>query len=1334
MRNDRVRLWTSVLLAIAILLGCQAAFAQVRIVGSINGKVQDPSGAVVPGAKVVLKDEGTGISKEIAASGEGTFGFPDLSHGTYQITAGAPGFQQGVVQHIEVIASQTTDITVTLQVGQATETVTVEGVAPVLETSSNLVTNTQNTKLVNELPTGSRAPALAFALLAPGYTGSLTGGGRIDNVGGGAVSTTVDGINNASNGYKSGGTVWYGTVPVRLGALEEVSVEAGGLGADAGAESGVNVKMITRRGSSSYHGSGFYQPMSEQFNANSWSRNATPGQGFRTYNRTHNFGGNFGGKLIPFGYLKDKLFFFVNYEYQWIPSVNSVTTAIMTPAAETGVYTYLVNGTTNQYQSVNVLTLAKAAGFPSTIDPVVASYMTLNDQIKQYSSQTFTTDPNRLSYVWKQQNSTQYYYPTTRVDYYLTPKEQLTFTWNLDHEWFPGNNRFPFPDSKFQGPFRIGGYFVWAAALQSTISANSFNEFRYGVQHSGDSNASATANYGSYNTYNGQPLRIGNPPNATSNLPFGTITPYLDQQNTTGRHFITTIYDTYTKIHGQHTIRAGASFRDTIWKDVWEVFPYSIYGMGTPSGDPIPGTIFTAANLPGDAPGDLPGGPANLYNQLTGRVSQATFRTVVNPDTKQFGNFLAYNWTRSYMGGLWAQDSWRVKPNLTVNFGLRWEVQGNMFDPQGLSTTPSVQDMLGPSTSLFSPGSLGGTNDPIAKPVDRTYNPDYLNFAPNLGIAWNPNVTSGFLGKLLGGSKTAIRTSFSMSYFDEGTLMYSGAYQCGPGQGIGCNAGKNAQQTIVAGTNAALPQFSTLSQVAANPLTLPTYTAIGAYQPVLHQNTQTFATSFAGMKPTLVAPYLETWNFSIQRELTKGTVLEVRYVGNATHRQWRTFDLNETNIFENGFLNEFQIAQNNLAVANGLTVAQLTSQPTLPNCPSTNGLSPYCLKTLNFANAGLPGQKDLPILSAAFGPRGTVPAIQGTSGFASSTFAGYLENGSAGSFANALNTNTYFCRLMGNSFSPCLGPNSGAATGQSYNAPGAGFPINFFRVNPYTTSMNYVDDVGFWSYEGLQLQLRKTFSRGLTSTVNYSWSHGMSNTGADNATQSQNFNTLRNEKLDRRPSPFDQRHTVSSYTTYDLPIGKGKLVNLGNKWLDMAFGEWTTGQIFQFSTGAPVQIGGAYSTFNTFAPTGIQLPPGVSLSEFSDIVRNTSMQKINQGGGAFQVNRGNVTDLQRLAVPVSWVAGDGRANQQLIGWNTTPGTMGQILYIPNINNWAWNVSLMKNYRITERLRFQLYGEAQNIMNHPTWALPNLTPSSTTFGVVGAPSGSRTMTFRGLFSF
>jgi hypothetical protein len=241
-------------MAAAMLLGCQTVVAQMRIVGVISGVVSDPTGALVPNAKVTLVDSVNGTKKETTSNASGQFVFPDLPFGTFQLTVTAPGFDTSVTEKISVVASQTTDVPVHLKVGSATESVTVEGATPVLETTAPLVSNTLEPKAINELPLNARQ-ALSFAALVPGKTNSSSNGGdtRFNNMPGGAVEVTVDGINDASNGYKSGGTVFYTTVPVRLGALEEVSVETSGLGADAGAESGVNIKFITKRGGNQFH-------------------------------------------------------------------------------------------------------------------------------------------------------------------------------------------------------------------------------------------------------------------------------------------------------------------------------------------------------------------------------------------------------------------------------------------------------------------------------------------------------------------------------------------------------------------------------------------------------------------------------------------------------------------------------------------------------------------------------------------------------------------------------------------------------------------------------------------------------------------------------------------------------------------------------------------------------------------------------------------------------------------------------------------------------------------------------------------------------------------------
>ena len=599
-----------VIIAALLMLGAQSAFGQLRIVGRISGTIEDQAGALVPKAKVVLKDEKTGITKEIVSSSEGTFLFPDLATGLYELTVTAQGFQTAALSDITVSTNQTTDVKVLLLVGQMTETVQVAGdVGARLETSSQLIASTLETKTITELPVANRGNVLALARLAPGAAPATGGSTRYNNLAGGAVNVTVDGINDASNGFKSsptgekiadrdvdgindasngfksGGTVFFMTVPVRLGAVDELTVETTGLSADSGAQSGANIKFTTRRGGNHYHGSAFWEPQSERFNANTWSRNA---QGLpRVFNRTQNYGGNFGGPLIPYGSFKKKMFFFVNFERAYSPLFVARSVSIFTDAALRGDFTYVVSGTTNQLRTANVLQLAAAKGLPIKLDSVVQSILAVNSQVPKNASKIASTDLNRDVYTWNAENNNYAYFPTTRFDYWVTPKQQVTFTWNYRHNWQAGERRLPVPDINRTNPFRLG-YFVWSAALQSTFSPRMFNELRYGVQHSGDTNT--RAEYGPYYQFNGTPLRIG------AGLPFsvaetaaapGPRVPFIDQQNVTGRHFITTMYDTLTLSRGEHAFMFGGSYRKTVWNDSAEVFPVPTYGTGTPAGDPL---------------------------------------------------------------------------------------------------------------------------------------------------------------------------------------------------------------------------------------------------------------------------------------------------------------------------------------------------------------------------------------------------------------------------------------------------------------------------------------------------------------------------------------------------------------------------------------------------------------------------------------------------------------------------------------------------------------------------------------------------------------------------
>ncbi len=1268
-----------------------AAWAQLRIVGAISGVVHDQTGAVIPGVQIRLQDTKTGITRDTLSTENGTFLFPDLASGLYEVVATQPGFQTSRLQNISVSTSQTTDVRIIMQVGQASAEVTVSAeTAQVLETTSQLVADTLQSKSISELPLAGRGNVLALARLAPGASPPTGGDTRYNNLPGGAVNVTVDGINDASNGFKSGGTVFYMTVPVRLGAVEEVSVESGGLSADSGAQSGANIKFTTRRGGQEYHGSAFYEPQSERFNANSWSRNA---QGLpRAYNRTQNYGGNFGGPLIPYGNLKKKIFVFMNFERQYQPLTTATNITVLTPDAQKGIFTYLANGSTTDLRKANVLSLAAAVGAPTKLDPIVQSILAINNKIPQYATKIASgNDFNHDTYTWNAENNNYAYFPSVRVDSFITPKEQLTFTWNYWHNWQPGAKRLPVPDINRTNPFRLG-YFVWSAALQSTLSSKTFNEFRYGVQHSGDTNR--RAEYGLYYQYNDIPLRIG------ATLPFGPTVPFIDQANTTGRHFITTIQDTLTLNRGQHNITAGGSYRNTDWKDIGQTFPVPTYGTGTPSGDPLQvSTAYTAATLPGINSTELPN-PLALYNLLTGRVSTANFTKVVNPDTFKYDGFQNYTWTNSQMGGAFVQDRWRIKPTVTLNYGMRWEVQGPMHDVKGLAASPDLASIFGPSTQLFTPGALSGNNNPTLTVGRVPYGTDWKNFAPNLGVAWNPKATSGLLGKLLGDSKTVVRAYFGLIVYDEGTQFFAA--------NIGPNAGKTVSATTLIPGQAgqtSLPAFYTLSDIISNPLSVSSFAfSTTEYKKVFNLADSTFdGRPISGIDPTLRAPYTENYHLGIERQLWNNSALEVRYVGNQSHLSWRTSNLNEVNIFENGFLQEFKNAQNNLAIN------------------AAGGVN-------SFQNLGRAGQTALPIFDAAFGARGSLGAIAAGSGYASNGFITNLQNGEAGALANTLATNqNYVCRMFGSSFSPC------GRVQPTANAPGP-YPINFFLLNPFVAGrFTYVDDTGWSNYNGLQVQFRQRFNHGTSWTTNYTWSKSLTNLARDTAQQDLDFVTLRDIGRSRRVSPFDVRHVLQTFGTYELPVGRGRWLPLNNSVLNGIVGGWTMGSVFILQTGTPIQLtGGTFQTVNTTTGigNGVRLAPGVTLDQIRDLfgVDRTRL-----------TGRAGATDLQRLAVDPKLIGPDGRANPQFLVPNTTPGDFGQTLFLRDRNTFNWNLSMTKNFSVAERGRLTLFAGLNNVLNHPRWAFPNADAFSTSFGVVngqtaGVITGARTINLRATLTF
>ena len=1201
-----MRVLTIVLLALTS--AAAPLHGQVRTTGQIVGTVKDPSGAVVPNAAVEVTDTATGNIQTAKSGSEGGFVFPALQPGRYRILATATGFEPTVVDGIVVETSRSSNIEVQFAVAALQEQVHVVGQSPVVETTSSTISTTVGNREIANLPLSGR-DVLGFALLTPGTASSSTQRfSAFNGLPGGAINISLDGINNNSERFRSGGTSFFTFAPVRLGAIEEVTVSTSGLTADAGAEGAVQVQFVTKRGTNTVHWQAFEQFRHDALNANTWL-NSVRGLP-KNKLRLNEWGGNVGGPL-----LKGKLFYFANFEQPIQPSETTFTRVILNADAQRGLFRY--TATDGSVRAVNLLDIARANGFPSAIDPFINSqFATINKSVSGGSLRDTDLLRQELAFVVPQRPAN--VYPTGRIDWQAAPGLAVRGILNL---WWRDLARNPqFPGLDFvNGGFK-STYFILSTGADWSLGSNVFNQVSFGVQ----------SNHEEFNPGNaldvyGGARRVAFPLSLITALPTNDVMP-MPRNNP-----VYNVIDTVTMVKGAHTFTFGGTFRrTTMWETTGGVAAAGpTFNLGVVGTDQA-SAIFNANTIPSVRTTDLANALA-LYALLTGRISGITGTNNVDESSHQYGAAPITRREAQNVGGVYFQDQWRTTPRFTVNYGLRWEFTGPMHNANDIYTSPTLADLYGPSTALFQPGVLNGVANPQIDLRPSPYKRDYVNPAPNAGFAWNPSAESGFFGRLLG-TRSVIRGSVGLNYYDEGLIAFQTA--------AGGNPGLTQQLSLTPGQ----PGFpSAGSLLLASPIpAVNTFPSSFAFP--ISQSLFTFARGFNTIDPDVRTPYILNWNIGVQRELGSGTAIEARYVGNHGFKLWRYYDINEVNVVENGFAQEFRNAQRNLA---------------LNQSAGINSFSP---------NTGVPGLVPLPIFGAAFGARGSQPALAAASSYGNGTFITSLQQGEAGALANAMaganGDSSYLCRMIGSTFGPC------AALG--YNAPGP-YPSNFFQVNPFAAGrpLNLLTDDGWSRYNGLQLQYRQRYAGSLTMVTNYTYARTWTNRYSDSpatqvsnpltATTAANIWSVRDDSFNEGPVEYSLHHTFQSYWTYDLPFGSGRRIGIGNPIANALAGGWTISNIVRLQSGRPFYLTSGRLTFNQY-DAGVLLN-GISVDDLQKMIT------VSTGPNGTE-----------LFVDPKLIGADGRANPQYLLSPTTPGEHGQRIWLYGPRFWNVDLGVAKRFK------------------------------------------------------
>lgn len=419
MRQRSCRL-AGLLVLLTAVVSVVPAFAQGGATSTITGTVVDSSGASVPGALVEAKNTATATPFQTVSGPDGGFVIPAVPTGTYEVTVTLAGFKTTVLKDVVASVAQTVSVKAVLSLGDIQETVMVTGASEIVQTQATSVATTLSKAQIASLPVVGRG---AFELVGfmPGVsttTGSLRDG-TVNGLPQSAVNITLDGMNIQDNYAKS----WDGMftrVSPRLDAVEEVTISTAAQGADMGSQGAAQVRFVTRSGTNRFQGSAYYYSRRDWMNSNTWfnlNRNVDPVTGAPTP-KARLFqdqpGARLGGPIV-----RDKAFFFVNYEWISAPGTRTDTRTIMSPSAAQGLFQY-AGGT------IDLMSLAARSGHVARIDPIVAKLLA---DIRSSTSQgtvTTTIDPLTQSFAWQQSTESKTTYPTARLDYNITSKHSVT--------------------------------------------------------------------------------------------------------------------------------------------------------------------------------------------------------------------------------------------------------------------------------------------------------------------------------------------------------------------------------------------------------------------------------------------------------------------------------------------------------------------------------------------------------------------------------------------------------------------------------------------------------------------------------------------------------------------------------------------------------------------------------------------------------------------------------------------------------------------------------------------------------------------------------------------
>jgi len=1225
--------------------------AVAQSVSGITGVVTDSSGSVVPDVTVKLERPSVGFVKETTTNEDGSFEFRSIQPGAgYRLTFQKNSFKTSTLDNLTLAVTEVATFNAILELGEVSQSIEVsaESVAA-LNTTDASIGNDIDTRRVAELPSLFRTNAAALLTLAPGVVATSDNGGEQDSQQGSVTGSRADQSNITLDGLdvndETIGQAFTAVGSAPIDSIQEVHINVGQPNADFGRSSGGQISLVTKSGTNNWHGSAHEYNRNTVFAANDFFNNKN-GIPLPALNRNQ-FGGNVGGPVK-----KDRLFFFFNYEGRRDSLSTQVEQIVPNDTFRSGQLNYIDANGNVQTASMAQLQAIDPAGVgvnQSFLDFINSRYPVGNDPSISDGLNTtgflFNVPIHRRENIY-----------TGRLDFNISQKHKLFGRIQMDRfNDDDSTNVLPqFPSDPTPQASIIDHDRSWVVGETWTITNNLINQAAVGL------------------TRQVLDFPVHFAPAAPNFFTTSLISsPFADIRGQNRNVAVPEIRDDLSYVRGKHVFNFGTDIKPIRVKSANQSdVNFVSIGLGglVNSLDDSTRPADISADLSAQAEWD------RAFPLILGRYAQTSSFVAYDRDGNALPSFTMTHRDFHYNEfEFYGQDSWRVRPNLTVTYGLRWQYHSVPFEANGFEAVSNqnintifpvrvanaLQGISGNDAAPIVSYNLGGS----ANHGPDYYKPDYHDFSPRLGIAYTPSFSSGLLGSLFGNRKTTIRAGGGIVYDRVlSTLSFeldeqSFVFDSNPVDNYGGSDPSTALATS--------PRFTTLGAPPAPPAPLavrplpftPNVDDTGA--PVGLANGG--FPGFLQFDKNFKTPYAYTYSLGVQRELPGNFVVEVNYYGRLGRKLIAVGDAAQTVNFKDAASNQF------LKAAFGQLQSQVQSGGTITAQPW-------------FENQ----------MQSATGA--TCPQINAAFGLPFTTCTEFVGQG----LSNFVGVGDLSSTILVLDELGLLNPN--------------------VALYAQTGANGYIGNYSSSSYNALLGSLRKRYSNNLQLDIDYSYSHSIDNqSNITNNTNQFSFNgqglicDLTNLRTCRADSLFDARHIISANYVYDLPFGRGQhFLRNANGVVNTILGGWSTSGILRYRTGFP---------FTTHTGT---FP--INFTQDAPAVFNGDRSAVRQGihtdptTGAIQFFANQDSALGAFSFP--------------FGGDT--GTRNPV-HGPSFTN--LDVAVYKNFTMpwSEHQKLQFRWEAFNLFNHTNFAVPgdptsltnsnNILTNPGAFGVINETAGS-----------